>query len=156
MKIIENGLYNIKQQYFTDFHSEFMVDNKSENRPFYFTFKDNQGLFWLIPLSTQTKSYKKKIKKDEIKHGNCLFYHIGKIAGVERVFLIGNMFPVTPNYIKKPYTISNTHYIVADSNLIKDITKKAKKYLALVENGKLKPNLDIMHIKSLLSHQHNN
>ena len=150
MDIIEYGLYNIKDKYFSDFKNNFFVDNKCENRPHYCTFTDKKGTIWFIPLSTQTEPYKKKIEKDEKKHGDCLFYHIGTISGIERVFLIGNMFPVTKEYIKKPYTINNIHYIVCNKNLIRQIHKKASKYLLLVEQGKLSPNVDILSIKEYL------
>ena len=150
MNLIENALYTVSDCYFTDFKSEFMVDNKNENRPFYYLFKDSQGVPWIIPLSTQVEAYKKKIEKDTKKYGNCTFYHIGKIAGKERVFLIGNMLPVSEAYIKKPYTINKKHYIVGDLSLIKQISKKSKKYLSMVNYGTLKPHLDIIKIKNSL------
>lgn len=150
MEIIEYGLYNIYDKYFSDFKNDFLVDNKCENRPNYYTFKDKDNIIWFIPLSTQTQSYKAKINKDIEKHGNCLFYHIGIIAGIERVFLIGNMFPVTAKYIKKEYTINNKHYIVENKDLIKQINKKATKYLLLVQQKKLQPKVDILKIKNVL------
>lgn len=150
MDVINYGLYNIKDIYFEDFRSDYFTDNKCENRPHYCTFTDKKGIIWFIPLSTQTEAYAEKIRKDEENHGSCLFYHIGKINGVNRVFLIGNMFPVTADYIKKPYTIGNTHYVVGNKELIKQIHKKAVRYLTLVEYKKLKPKVDIMKIKAEL------
>lgn len=148
--IINYALYNIKDIYFEEFRSKYFSDNKCENRPYYCAFTDKKGIIWFIPLSTQIESYADKIKKDEAKYGNCLFYHIGKINNINRVFLIGNMFPVTANYIKKPYTIGNTHYIVGNKELIKQIHKKAIRYLALVEHNKLDPQIDIMKIRAEL------
>lgn len=147
MQIIEHGLYNIKDKYFEDFKCDFMTDNKHENRPFYYCFSDAEGNLWFIPLSSQTEHYQLKIDKDTKRYGDCLFYHIGKINGIDRVFLIGNMIPIIEKYIKKPYTISDMHYVVANKKLIKAVQKKAKKYLALIKYGNLTPNIDIMKIK---------
>lgn len=153
MEIVEFGLYNVKDEYFKTFQNNFLVDNKSENRPYYCSLKDNDGTIWFIPLSTQTNSYKIKIENDIKKHKKCLFYHIGTISGIERVFLIGNMFPVTEKYIKKPFTINNVHYVVSNGKLIKEIQTRAKRYLSLVKYNKLKPSVDIMKIKQTLLQQ---
>lgn len=149
--IVEFGLYTIKDNYFIDFKSDFLVDNKAENRPNFCVVKEkNSDIVWFIPMSTQVEAYQKKIEKNEKKHGESLFYHIGKVAGKKRVFLIGNMFPVTEHYIKQPYTICNTHYVIGNKKLIHSIHKKALKYLALVKHRKLKPAVDIMSIKQEL------
>lgn len=150
MEYIKNGLYNIKDKYFEDFKSAFFSHNKNESRPHYFLFKDSDGVFWFIPLSTQVKSYSDKIKRDTKKYRKCIFYHIGKIAGVDRVFLIGNMFPVTDIYIKKPFTISKIHYIVKNKRLVKEVNKKANEYLALVKYNKIVPKINILQIKDEL------
>jgi hypothetical protein len=148
MDIVTYGLYSVSDTYFSDYTSEWFCDNKSENRPYFISFIDKQGVIWLIPLSSQVQSYKNKIECDEQKYGNCLYYHIGKIYGSERAFLIGNMFPVSENYIKKPYTYSGEHYIVKDEQLIKEIKKRATKFLLLVEQGKLKPHVNILSIRN--------
>lgn len=114
------------------------------------SFTDKDNITWLIPLSSQVDNYKEKIKRDEEKHRFCLFYHIGRIMGIERAFLIGNMFPITSQYIKKPYTFSGVHYVIENENLIKELRKRAKRYILLVEQGKLRPNVDIMSIRDKL------
>ena len=150
MEIVEYGLYNIKDEYFKDYESKYFVDNKNESRPFYCTFKDKNGVIWVIPLSTQLDAYKEKICKDLESHKECIFYHTGDVGGKERVFLIGNMFPITINYIKKPFTIHNYPYVIQNKELIKSIHKRASKYLAMVKTNKLTPNLDIMGIYNSL------
>lgn len=147
MDIIENGLYTVYDKYFKDYKSQWFCDNKSENRPYYVSFVDEDNITWLIPLSTQVDNYKKKILSDEQKYKICLFYHIGKVMGKERVFLIGNMFPIADEYIKKPYTFSGIHYIIKNKQLIKELNKRAKRYLLLVEQGKLRPKVDILSIR---------
>lgn len=150
MNIIDYGLYKLKDSYFEKFSSKFLIQNKSEKRPFYCAIRDANGTIWFIPLSTQVESYKLKIERDREKYGNCLYYHIGKIAGRERVFLIGNMIPIKMEYIRSAFTIKGIPYIVKDGSLIKAITAKAKRYLSLVKARKLRPNLDILKIQSKL------
>ena len=88
----------------------------------------------------------------EIKRGkgNCIYYHIGKIAGKERVFIISDLFPVTTNYIVKPYTISSIEYIVKNEKMNKEIKRKTLKYLRLLEQHQLSDNNNIIDIKRQL------
>ncbi len=151
MEFVNSGLYTIKDTYFKKFDKGFLSDNKRENRPYYYAVKDKDDIVWFIPLSTQTEAYEDKINKDIKKHGECLFYLIGKINGIKRVFLIGNIFPATKEYVKKPYTVNNAHYVVRNSKLIKEVNKRASKYIALVKQGKLKSNADIMWIYEQLT-----
>lgn len=150
MGIIKNGLYCVSESYFDDFKCEWFCDNKGENRPYYITFIDKDNISWLIPLSTRVDKYKAKILADEEKYGMCLFYYIGKIMGKENAFLIGDMFPVTDKYIKKPYTFSGVHYVVQNKITLKEIQKRSARYLTLVKQKKLIPKVDIMGIKEKL------
>lgn len=118
MSVVINGLYSVSDTYFKEFESRSFCDNKNENRPYFLPFKDENGILWLIPLSSQVENYRDKIKRDEQKYKECLFYHIGSVMGKDRAFLIGNMFPVTEEYIKKPYTFSGRHHIIANEQLI--------------------------------------
>lgn len=157
-EIVEHGLYKIKDQYFADFKREHWIDNKNENRPYYYLLKDTDGVMWVMPLSSQTENYKEKIKKVEEKRGegNCLYYHIGKIAGVDRVFLVGDMFPISEEYIKDPYTIGSFHYVSRDDKLNRQLYSKAIRYLKLVEAGVMKSRNDIMGIKRILMNRMEN
>lgn len=151
MNIEQFGLYCVKDDYFDKFKTfNDFKDNKRENRPHYCTFIDKDNIIWLIPLSSQTETYKKKIEKDEQTYKECLFYHIGKVNGTERVFLIGKMFPTTEVFIKKPFIFSNKPYVIENEELTKKLNKKSKKFLSLVKNGKLSPDIDIMSIKAAL------
>ncbi|MDL2248382.1 hypothetical protein LJB89_01645 [Tyzzerella sp. OttesenSCG-928-J15] len=154
MQIVQRGLYTIKDDYFQDFKSKYLPDNKQENRPYYYAFEDKQGIIWFIPISSQVANYAAKIERDKVKYGECLYYHIDKIKGDDSVFLIGNMFPATSKYIKKAFTIAGVPYIVKNTNLIKKLHTKSTKYLRLVRQGNIKPNVDILSIEQdLLSMQ---
>ena len=150
--LVVHGLYSMKDKYFQEFKKPYWVDNKNEHRPYYYAFKDPDGIDWLIPMSSQTEAYSAKIKKVEAKRGegNCVYYHIGTVAAIERVFLIGDMFPVSPSHVKAPFTIGNVHYIVKDRDLNKVLYSKAMRYLKLVESGTMKSRNDILGIKRVL------
>jgi len=99
----------------------------NETAPLY-TIKDNYGIYWLIPLSSQLETYRQKIANVEIKRGKgkCMSYHIGVISGEQRVFRISDMIPVTINYIDGEFTIGGNHYIVKDRKMIKIINQKSR------------------------------
>lgn len=150
--LILYGLYSIKDSYFSDFKRPYWMDNKNEGRPYYYLLQDSDGVHWVIPLSSQVENYERKIVREEAKRGagNCIYYHIGKITSAKRVFLIGDMFPVSVGYIKKPYTIGSVHYIVRNASLNKAVYSKAMRYLKLVSTGKMHSRNDIMGIKRTL------
>lgn len=150
--LTEFGLYKLSDAYFERFKNPYMIQNKSENRPFYYLFKDPDGVDWLIPLSSQVNNYQLKIQRIEKKRGigNCVYYHIGAIAGQPRVFLIGDMLPVTIEYIKAPFFISSVPYIVRDAKLNSAVYSKAMRFYKLLSSGKIKPYVDVLSIKSAL------
>lgn len=151
-KLVEHGLYKIKDQYFVDFKRAHWFDNKNENRPYYYLFMDKDGVAWVIPLSSQVDNYRRKIKKEEEKRGagNCIYYHIGVVASIERVFLIGDMFPIDDSYIRAPFTIGCQHYVSKNKKLNAEIYSKSMRYLQLVEKGVMKSRNDVLGIKRVL------
>lgn len=151
-KLVENGLYKVKDSFFSDFKSPYWVDNKTEDRPYYYLFMDKDNVPWVIPMSTQVENYRKKIEKEEQKRGkgNCIYYHIGMVAGGESVFLIGDMFPLSEAYIKGPYTINKLHYVSRNKKLNAEIYSKAMRYLRLIEQGVMKSRNDVLGIKRKL------
>lgn len=152
MSVVESGLYTIKDQFFNDFPNPFYMDNKNERRPYFYLFKDTDGILWMIPMSSRVETYHTKIQKDESKRGkgNCILFYVGTIAGVERAFSICDMFPITEDYINAPFTISKTHYVVKDENLKRAIHSRAQRFLNLVKLGKLYSPLNIMDTKCKL------
>ena len=103
--LVANGLYKLKDCYFTEFGNALMMDNKQESRPYYYLYQDPEGIDWAIPLSSQVNNYRRKIAAIEAKRGKgkCVYYYIGKIASVDRVFLItrrhGSMAVVIAVYV---------------------------------------------------------
>lgn len=149
LSVIESGLYTVKDKFFKDFPGYPYMDNKLECRPYYYLLKDTDEILWVVPMSTKVETYKRKIERIEAKRGkgNCIFYHVGVIAGIERAFSIGDMFPVTAEYINAPFTIDRIHYIVKNENLRRAIHSRAMKFLRLVEKGIIHSELNIMETK---------
>lgn len=144
-----SGLYIIDDQYFSDFPSDRHMWNKSEARPHYYAIKDDDGIFWMIPMSTKVEKYREKIQKTEKEHGkgSCFMFYIAPIHGQERAILICDMFPVSQQYILRPYTIGGLPYVVKNEAIRKAISTKAKRYLSLVKRGQLKSPLNILQTK---------
>lgn len=156
--LVIHGLYSIKDTFFSEFGKGYWVNNKNEKRPYYYLFRDQDGVCWVIPMSTQVDNYRRKIKKVEEKRGegNCIYYHLGKIANIERVFLIGDMFPIDDTYIKNPFTINSIHYVVKNRKLNDELHRKAMRFIKLVESGAIKSRNDILGIKRVLANRKTN
>lgn len=136
MNIIEHGLYIIEDQFYLDFPDEYLKQNKEENRPHYYCFKENNaGIYWMIPLSLQYEKCEKEIEKKKKEGKPCDYYHVLNIAGGKKAFLISDMFPITDKYIKREYTLGGVHFILLDNSQINTINKKAKRVLYLVRKG---------------------
>lgn len=150
--LVANGLYKLKDCYFTEFGNALMMDNKQESRPYYYLYQDPEGIDWAIPLSSQVNNYRRKIAAIEAKRGKgkCVYYYIGKIASVDRVFLISDMLPIEPKYIKDQFTINGQHYVSQNSNQIKTVRSKATRYLKLIQSGSIQDRLGVLEIKSTL------
>lgn len=148
------GLYIVDDTFFSKYDRDHkLMLNKNECRPHYCGIISESGIIWLVPLSTQIDKYQRSISNSEAKHGKgkCIFYHIGRIKGEERVFLIGDAFPCTEEYIKKPFTIAGVPYVIQNQKDIAAVQQKLSRFIALVRNGRLHPNANIMNIeKSLL------
>lgn len=143
MKILDGHFYYISDQYFIDFPDNKLMQNKEaingrpHNRPCFYAFSDdNTGLFWMIPISSQVKKYKKYFDAKILKYGKCDTLVFGKVLGFEKAFLIQNMCPITQKYIKNEY-IDNKRLIPVRINkeLELELITKAKKVLALQHNG---------------------
>ena len=142
----KNGFYIIKDEFFRDFPDPYLRGNKKENRPHYYCIEDKNGIYWMIPMSTRVEKYKKIIEAKEKNNKKCDVLHILKLSnGKNNVFLIGDMFPVTENYIEREYTIKNNHLMLYNESEIILIEKKAKKVREMIKHGvkftKTQPNV---------------
>lgn len=153
MDLIEHGLYIIKDEYFATFPSAGWTWNKKETRPHFLAIQDASGMMWMIPLSSQAENYHAKIKKVEERRGegNCVYYHIGIISSRETAFIISGMFPITEEYISRPYRVGRLHYIVKDTKLTRQLRSKVQRYLRLLEQGVMRDTNHVLQIRDQLS-----
>ena len=134
----ERLFYIIKEDFFEKMADPYLKGNKEENRPHYYCFKENDtGLMWMIPLSSRIEKYKRIIQKREKHNRQCDILHIAKLDDdKEAVFLIQDMFPVTEQYIAREYTISKNPLVLTSEHTVKEIERKAKRILSLINRGK--------------------
>lgn len=151
-EIVEHGLYIIKDSYFQRFPNTTWSDNKGQRRPHYYAFRGSDGIFWMIPLSSQVETARRTIEKFESSHPGkkCLYCHIGQVAGRERSFNISSMFPVTEEYIDRPFDFFGSAYVVGVSGLNSEVLEKASTYLNMVKRGRLYNSKNIFAIRAQL------
>lgn len=135
--------YYIDDQHFLDFQDPFLMKNKenikgqAHDRPCFYAFEDNStGLYWMIPISSQVSKFKKYYNKKVSKYKNCDTLAFGYVLGHEKAFLIQNMCPIKPCYVKNQYIDQTTKKPVRiDGVFEKELLNKAKKVLALQRKG---------------------
>lgn len=151
-EIEQYGLYIIKDQYFADFPNDKYMQNKGENRPHYYAIMDSDGIYWMIPVSSKVEKFRAKILDVESKAGagRCFLFAIAPVSGRERAFIIAEMFPVTREYILRPYTVNGKPYIIETGEIQKTLSSKALRFLSMVERGKVKSPLNVLDVKRRL------
>lgn len=152
--MIENGFYIIKDSFFERFTDPYLRTNKMENRPHFFALEDNKtGLIWMIPMSSRVSKYRFILDSRIRTNKPCDILHIAKLDnGKEGVFLIQDMFRVTEQYIRRPYTINGVPMRVTSEALVKRVRTKAMRVLTLRRNGvRFSPTMpDVLRIEAEL------
>lgn len=125
------------------------VDGQRHDRPCFFAMTDKKqnGLFWLIPISSRIEKYKRIYAKKVQRYGECNTIYFAKVLGKENAFLIQNMFPITQKYISNIYIDRNTSNAVTISdNEAKKIIHNARDVLKLHNRGinLIFPKIDII------------
>lgn len=148
----EGRFYFVKDEFFKkhDPHRTLMqnkesIDGKLANRPCFMAFPDDKhnNIFWLVPFSSKTDKYKgivaqkaKKRAERNLPPRECDTIRFGDVLGIEKAFLIQNMFPITESYISNQYLDKNIKAEVRISrNIEQEIISCAKKVLKLHRNG---------------------
>lgn len=132
----EHSFYIIKDEFFSEMNDPYLKGNKSANRPHYYCFKEEENIYWMIPLSSRIDKYKAIIAKQEAKGRRCNILHITKLDnGRESAFLIQDIFPITDKYIARAYTIANQPLILTSEKTAGEIDKKARKVIKLIKHG---------------------
>lgn len=132
-----SGFYIIKDEFFHDMNDPYLKGNKLESRPHYYCFQDtSHEIYQMIPMNSKIKKYQKLIDQRISDGRPCDILHIAKLdTGIESVFLIQDMFPVTEKYIKRPYTISGNHLKLTSEHTAQIVQTKAKKVLGMLKRG---------------------
>lgn len=149
--MVKYGCYIIKDEFFKKFNDPFLKGNKNENRPHYCCFpdKDNANLFWVIPMSHKSDKYEKIIEKKALQNKPCDIIHIIEIGGNKSAMLIQDMFPITEEYIDRPYTIKGIHLVIKSKKYIEALDKKSINIYRLIHRRvKINPTQpDVLSIK---------
>lgn len=135
--------YYIDDQYFIDFQDGKLMLNKENinghdhDRPCFYAFRDSStGLYWMIPFSSQVSKYRKYYNDKIQKYHRCDTIAFGYVLGHEKAFLIQNMCPIIPKYIKNEYIDCIAKIPVrVDGVFEKELCEKAKRVLALKRKG---------------------
>ena len=110
-------------------------------------------MFWVIPTSSLYEKYQRIITKRDALGKPTDFLHIAKLDnGLLTAFLIGDMFPVTENYVLREYTFCGNHLRITSDQLAYQIERKAKIILGLIRLGyKFSPTQpDVLEIEKAL------
>lgn len=160
----DNCFYFIKEEYFSkfSFSKTSIYQNKDSGfRPHYYCFPDTKYdyIYWLIPVSSEDENYLpriERIKATNSKH-ECDIYYATKIFSKQEymsTFLIGNMIPVSQDYIEQQYKIFSKPVELLNSIDQAAVSKRAKKVLAMIKRNvpflKDRPNVEDI-IKILIS-----
>ena len=100
-------------------------------------------------MSTQVDKYRKIAQKSIDKYGESNGIYIDKFDGKENAFLIQNMFPITEKYISHIHT-RNNNPVPVNINIKKEVKKRVKKALALLNRGIKIIFPDVNRIKQLM------
>lgn len=153
-----HGFYLLKNEFFDLIRDPYLKSNKNGKRPFYYCLKDfdENELYWMIPLSSKIDKYKLIMKNRSDKHRPNDGIYICKLpSGVESVFLIQDMFPVTKKYVDREYTINGRHLIFPYDDDIKEINKRVNTIKILIKKDiKITPTSpDVKRIIDILKQQ---
>ncbi|MED3084736.1 type III toxin-antitoxin system CptIN family toxin [Bacillus toyonensis] len=137
------SFYFLTDDYFIDFPDGKLMSNKetigaaSHDRPcFYAMYDQTTSIYWLIPFSSKVAKFKQIYQQKISKYKKCDIIVFGEVMGHEKAFLIQNMCPVIPRYIKNEYMDTSACIPVkVDGALEKELVAKAKKVLALQRKG---------------------
>lgn len=133
--------YFIKDDFFILADDPLLMLNKNvpgqnkHSRPCFFAIKQEDDIYWLIPISSRTNKFHKKYDQIVKKEGKCDTIVFGRVLGYEKAFLIQNMFPITSEYIENEYIDKFGTAVSIKEKVSKKIIGKAKRVLALHRLG---------------------
>jgi hypothetical protein len=136
--MIEVGhLYFLKDDFWSKIADDYIKkDHETTQRPHYFALQDKKtSLYWLVPCSTQVEKYERIIKAKKAKNKPTDAIKIVRIQDKKNALLFQDMFPVTENYILKPYIRGGQSVRIADDKVLAEIENNAYKVMKLLRRG---------------------
>ena len=153
MKIEDGFFYFIKDDFFEKFKNYDLMQNKENGnkRPCYFCFRDkhNSKIIWFVPITSKVEKYR-KIYQNKLKNRKQVYNFVfGQVLGVEKVFLIQNIFPTTEEDILDKY-ILNGKEVAISTRLRREVLETAEKVIELAKRGVNIPFYDIISMRNAL------
>lgn len=90
------------------------------------------GLYWLVLCSSKIDKFERLIQKKQKQQKPTDTIKIVKIFGNKTALLFQDMFPVTVRYIDGQYIKGGQPVRIADSKLIQELEKMARKVINLI------------------------
>lgn len=153
------NFYFITDDYYRKFHKEKLminrevIDGQVHNRPCYYAFPDEeeQQIYWMVPVSSQTEKYEREYSKSMKKYRMCDTISFGYLKGERTAFLLQNMCPVTEKYILNQYFYADTGKpVTIPSDLRRELNAKVRKILRFAKRGKKLTFTEILKMKEEL------
>lgn len=137
MEILPGYAYHIDDSYFEKIKDPNLMKNKEDGncRPTYFCIKDPKtSLLWMIPMSSKLKKFKKLSERSIERYGESLGIVIGGFGEKDAVFLLQNLFVITPKYISHIHC-KKGNPVPVSYNTQKQIEKNFYRIMELLNRG---------------------
>lgn len=153
MKYQEGYVYHISDEYFSKAQDDKLMQNKENGtyRPTFLCLKDprNEGLLWMVPMSTRVEKFKAIRDKQRAKYGKCLTIVIGEFDGRNAAFLLQNMFPITEKYLDHIHT-RNGNPVPVKYTIAREVRSNMQQLRQLIYKGKKVVFPDVQRLEKLM------
>lgn len=138
--MVVGHFYFLRSEYFEKFPSTNLMNNHSaetglHNRPYFIAFKENENVFWAVPISSKVRKFADMYARKVARHKRCDTIDFCDILGRKKAVLIQNMIPVSDEYVLNEYADPNDNPVQIAHKDNKRIVRKAKKVLELQRKG---------------------
>lgn len=153
MKFQEGYVYHIRDEYFSKAQDDKLMQNKENGtyRPTFLCLRDtgNEGLLWMVPMSTRVEKFQAICDKQRAKYGKCLTIVIGEFDGRNAAFLLQNMFPVTEKYLDHIHT-RNGNPVPVKYTIAQEVRSNMQRLRQLINRGQKVVFPDVKRLEKLM------
>jgi hypothetical protein len=137
MKVNTGCLYFVDDSFFAKVNDPYLkINYDNTSRPHYMAFFDTKtSLYWLVPCSSKIDKYEKIIERKKKNRKPTDTIKIVKIQDKKTVLLFQDMFPTYAKYIKEQYVRGGQAVYIADTKMVSELEKTAKKIINLLKRG---------------------